>query len=116
MLTPCGTFTYGEVEDYCVQVIPGNSVSSIQNDLYDIIVFPNPFTDEINLSMHLVSDTDIQLSVFSVTGQLSYSKTFLNCTSGKNSFVLKPDLPMGMYLLQIKGNKGQTSRKIIKIN
>ena len=112
----CGSFTYGEVEDYCVQVIPGNGVRSIQNDLYDISIFPNPFTDEINLSMHLVSDTDIQLSVFSITGQLSYSQTLLNCISGKNSFVIKPELAKGVYLLQIIGNKGQTSRKIIKIN
>ncbi|MPN46146.1 hypothetical protein SDC9_193729 [bioreactor metagenome] len=48
-LTPCGTFTYGQVEDYTVKITSSTmAVSTVNKDA--LTVYPNPFKDILRIS------------------------------------------------------------------
>lgn len=109
----CGTTDYGEIEDYCVQVVPGLSITKLAEDIFDVAVFPNPFEEELTVQIDLKKETDVDLSIFSSTGQLAYQQNLGFQGIGKHQFLLQPNLPNGVYFLKIQTKEGQVSKLII---
>lgn len=101
--SPCGTFTYGEVEDYAVKITAdlavGNAnVSSVQ-------VYPNPATDVLNVSK--VSNNAIY-SIYNVAGQI--------VAKGKitDNKVQVAKLQAGVYIISVEDNGNVEKVKFIK--
>lgn len=76
----------------------------------NLSVFPNPFSDQIQLSgKELSGISSVQL--FSVTGQLVYSQTVNNT----NTITLNvQDLPAGSYILRVNSGTKQAIQKLMK--
>jgi hypothetical protein len=76
----------------------------------NLSVFPNPFSDQIQLSgKELSGISSVQL--FSVTSQLVYSQTVNNT----NTFTLNvQDLPAGSYILRVNSGTKQAIQKLMK--
>ncbi|MDC0230724.1 S8 family serine peptidase [Aureispira] len=112
----CGSTDFGEIEDYCVQIIPGNSIAEVQGKMPDITVFPNPFTNQITIQYSEVAVSDIGVSLFSVAGQLLYKQQISGASQIQGKIVLKPKIAQGIYLLQIISKDWQISKRVIKLN
>lgn len=75
----------------------------------DIIVYPNPVTNDLNISIANYIAVE-QISIYSLVGQLVRS-----IDSGSNIQTINmSDLTNGVYIVKIKTNQGVIDQKIIK--
>ncbi|MCD1118317.1 GEVED domain-containing protein [Chryseobacterium turcicum] len=101
----CGTFGYGEVEDYDVYLsTESNLAVSEVNKNREISIYPNPSSDILNISGISI---DIEFEIYNAAGQkLSEGKT-------KNKTVNVAHLVKGVYFIVLK-EKENSRFKFIK--
>jgi hypothetical protein len=99
--TPCGTSSYGQVEDYSLN-IGQLAVADVKKN--NISIYPNPATDVINIS-NVSSKTKFE--IYSVGGQLVNQ----GITDGK---VNVSKLTKGVYILTVDSNGEKSQTKFIK--
>ena len=87
------------------------------NNLQVKSVFPNPFTNEIQIAVTLSNDQDIRLNLLSNDGKVLLSKDIKGKT-GTNTILFNNlgSLPKGVYLLQSITRDGNTNEKLLKVN
>ena len=106
-LTSCGASSYGEVEDYTVNIIhtpdPAPSITGINlAEPFKLFIYPNPAKDEIEVNYFLSEEDDkIELQIFdmqgrSVLGSILSGKKDIN----KNTIDIST-LGNGQYTLQL---------------
>ncbi|MCG2792529.1 MAG: M12 family metallo-peptidase [Weeksellaceae bacterium] len=99
--TPCGTSSFGQVEDYSLNI----GVLAVQDvKKNNIQIYPNPATDFINIS-NISSKTKFE--IFNVGGQLVNQ----GMTDGK---VNVSKLIKGVYILTVESNGEKSQTKFIK--
>ena len=102
-MDPCGTYTYGEVEDYAVSISPTLGVGAV--NVQSAQVYPNPAIDLLNITK--VSDK-ATYKIVSMTGQVVASGRVVN------NKVQVSQLVKGAYIIAID-NGGEVSQvKFIK--
>ncbi|WPO76991.1 GEVED domain-containing protein [Flavobacterium sp. KACC 22761] len=102
----CGTYTYGETEDYTLNVSGGTAKfkesKNIEVTNTEVVVYPNPTVDILKIDFGLAEKENIQISIYDLNASLLktiYAKREL----GQNSIdVNVSDLKAGQYLLSIK--------------
>lgn len=101
--------------EVCVPPKKGPQSSSSQNDVRSIslqsnlTIYPNPTNDQITIELP-DSESDIQLNIYSTTGQLVYSQT-------TNNAIERIDLsavPAGVYIVMANGDFGTITKKVTK--
>lgn len=102
---PCGTFTYGEVEDYGVTFVNTNLAVNETTKSKEFSVYPNPVSDVLQIS-GLSEETDYE--IYSLTGQ----KTGEGRTSANKLDV--SHLAKGIYFIRFKNKETITRFKFIK--
>lgn len=119
------TFTYapGEYHIYTDMRLPKPdlSVSSpqpfvpgITADVYNTSLYPVPFSDELNIELHAVESSNMQILIYNINGQLVHSET-KSLTNGKNKISLNLNyLKSGTYFYVLRSGKTNLSGKIIK--
>jgi hypothetical protein len=91
------------------------------NQLHSVSVFPNPFTDFININVDLDNDDYLECSVIDLSGKTVAIVGSGNYIKGKHMFTWSgmstsgEDLHQGFYIIQIVTTKGTTSRKVAKL-
>ncbi|WP_201743841.1 GEVED domain-containing protein [Hymenobacter busanensis] len=109
--TSCGTFSYGETEDYTVNVTGGLRTSETEKAaLADYKVFPNPTSDVLNLVLPVGRDhSAVQVQVFDVRGaelkQVRYDGSGMLNVSG---------LRAGVYTLRVTDGGEVVHQRFIK--
>ncbi len=80
----------------------------------NLLVFPNPFSDEINLSLgDFFLETDGIVWITNVSGKTIRE---VQWTKGKNTLEINSEnLPAGIYTVILKTQAGVTSRKLVKM-
>ena len=99
----CGSFTYGQVEDYTV------NITSAAKDTANTIAFnlyPNPVKGEV-LNISNLSGAS-SYSIYNMMGQ-EVSKGII-----ENDAVFVGSLRAGTYLLEVTNENGSTSKRFIK--
>jgi hypothetical protein len=110
--TSCETFTYGEVEDYSVNITTGSTSKTERGEVTTWsntgrVVYPNPVKDYLVLK--LAEGTSIQsLKVSTLNGAT------LQATEKYEDQLNVSGLPSGMYILSIKTDKGLIREKFVK--
>jgi hypothetical protein len=81
-----------------------------------LTAYPNPFTNEINLSLYLASPQNIRVTVYNVTGAVVMQPFAQQGASGINvvNIPMAADLPAGMYLLRIECGEEVRTQNVIK--
>jgi len=75
------------------------------NKVYDVLVYPNPFKQELTIS----AGETVSAEVFNTLGQLIIAKTI-----NGNGTINTTELAAGVYYLNVKGSAGSKTLKIIK--
>ncbi|MBC5991735.1 M4 family metallopeptidase [Pontibacter cellulosilyticus] len=115
--TSCETFSYGEVEDYSVNIgtsLSASLASSVVNaELLgddagpDVVVYPNPTSNYILVSTPAEKAT---VQVMSITGiELLRAEV-----KGANQRVDVSSLPSGIYMIRIHDGQKETHQRLIK--
>ncbi len=115
--TPCETFSYGEVEDYTVNLTTvavngianfgDPSAATLGNVRTSYYIYPNPGADYIQINMS--SDTKVSLTIYNISGQKV--KAF-NLTG--NQKINIANLPAGMYTITINDGRKMDVKRFIK--
>ena len=116
--TPCETFSYGEVEDYTVNLttIAVNGLANFSNPSAITLgnvhpsyyIYPNPATDFIQLNM-MSADNEVNLAIYNMNGEKIKA---LHLTG--NHKINIADLPAGMYTITINDGRKLDVRRFVK--
>ncbi|MFK7774793.1 MAG: carboxypeptidase-like regulatory domain-containing protein [Saprospiraceae bacterium] len=96
-----------------IQLPPPQFSISLKN------TFPNPFSDEINLEIYSATKSDIQISLFNISGQKIYQVTQGVIEGNQNVYLNLKNVRLedGEYILHLREKDGQVqSRKLIRLN
>jgi hypothetical protein len=96
-----------------ITIICPTSVNSANIDR-TIKVYPNPATDAVNITADYVDNGDYELIVQNVLGQTIYTQSFTVKNNMMKEQVSLAPYANGVYMLQVKGNGLNMSKKIEK--
>lgn len=102
----CGTYNYGETEDYTLNVSGGTAKfkesKNIKETNTEIVIYPNPTVDILKIDFGLAENKNIQVFIYDLNASLL--KTInANGNLGQNNIEVNvSDLKAGQYLLSIK--------------
>ncbi|MCX7954821.1 MAG: C10 family peptidase [Bacteroidales bacterium] len=92
------------------------SVSSLKTDDYNIVISPNPFNNEIFLTLTLLDDSNITIEFFDILGkQINNCRVSLN--KGRNSVALQnylQKIKSGVILMKVTIDNSSLMYKIVK--
>ena len=99
---PCETFTYGEVEDYTVNV--SEQTLNIEDIAFnDLKVYPNPFTNELDIKIPaMLSGHDFSVNIYDSLGRLVYSEDIISLSDDHLKISNLSAFNNGTYLLQVR--------------
>ena len=108
--TSCTTYTYGEVEDYTVNIVGNVALNRVNDNISNYVLFPNPTSDVIHLNMVSEKAESKQFSIYNSVGQLQYSVNY-SLSEGMNYVEFNTaELEKGIYVLKIDGEQPKTVR------
>jgi hypothetical protein len=114
-VSSCGTYTYGETEDYTVNIAAGSITrpqdngSLVNTDKIEVLVYPNPATDLVNIELTQAA-TEAKLVIVNALGQVVYQSEI-----SENRHTLDMStFASGLYLMQIKSSEGELTERIVK--
>ena len=106
----CTETTYGETEDYMVNIVE-SSLGLIENNFqYKPLVYPNPTVGDFSIDLGAIYN-NVKITLTDINGRIiQFKNTLLN----GRFFDLAIDSSTGMYLLIVESGKNRAVIKIIK--
>jgi hypothetical protein len=106
----CGTkSTY----EYKITVENETGFNTINNDIEKVLIYPDPFTEIINIKLNQESNNGIsEVTIYSLNGKIVLQQTIASNQFSLNTSKLKSNV----YLIQIKNDKIDVIKKLIKTN
>jgi len=114
--TACEQFTFGEVEDYTVQILPEASIDRSQNgsSLRQFSVFPNPATDNINIDLGDFAGQEGLLLVYNASGR-RMAEVMLAPKTPARLNISSAAWPGGPYVVQIHTNRKNPVAQVLLV-
>jgi hypothetical protein len=111
---PCESFSYGEVEDYTVNII--DSTLGIEDEILNTFtMYPNPSaTGEVTIKMPNEIN-EFTVSVSNLLGQQVLTKKF-NRVYNNIHTISTAHLKEGVYYVSVKTDLGKATKKIVLLN
>jgi hypothetical protein len=109
-IVPCGQSTYGEVEDYTVNITTSGA-SLLENNLSAIIIYPNPSSDFLNIDLSSTNEEVQSIFLVDITGKLIQTIDVLENT---NISLNVSSLASGLYHLMISSASNSIVRQVVK--
>jgi hypothetical protein len=104
----CEETQYGETEDYMANIVESLGMDNIQ--IENISIYPNPIINMLNVNIG--ANSDLNYSIFNITGQIILKGEFIS----SNNRVNFSELSKGIYFLQVLNTQlnKQNTYKLIK--
>ena len=116
--TPCEAFTYGEVEDYTVNIT--NSSKSATESTLAILgtnvnakLYPNPANGETTLELITDDITNVSYKVIDLQGRVLITKDDIVVNGYQEERIDISNLKNGIYFIMVYNNKINNSYKLI---
>ena len=109
-ISPCEVSTYGEVEDYTIN-ITASSASLLENDLSEITIYPNPSNDILNIDLSSANEVVQSIFLVDITGKLIQTIDVLENT---NISLNVSSLASGLYHVMISSASNSIVRQVVK--
>jgi PKD repeat protein len=110
-IDPCAVATYGETEDYTINITAGGGVGVIENSLTNANIYPNPTDNELIVDLSAVSELVSKITLLDVTGKVVKSQ--VSMVNSETKFDLT-DIASGLYQVVITGSESTLTKRIIK--
>ena len=104
-------FDFDEDSDDCFSNGFGGDVPEVGK--LDVIVYPNPLTEQLHISVNQMEDTHLSIHVFNIMGICVYRDTIEGSRYDKE--INLDFLPKGAYVVLIEQSDKKFTQKIIKI-
>ena len=111
MTAPNGNFGDSAVHYFCLPYVINNQTNL--NKINEFKVFPNPTDGMVYIDLALKESEEIQLELYSVTGQLLQNINKLNIVSARFAFDLKA-YSAGMYFVKLRVGDKTYAKKVVK--
>jgi M6 family metalloprotease-like protein len=117
--TACETFSYGEVEDYTINITASssapinfdNNAELLGNELIEpYLVYPNPATDRISIKTVGI-EGNVTIRIYNTNGQIVRELISLDCLTN----VEIGDLPKGVYIISVDEEKEPIKKRFVKL-
>lgn len=106
----CGTVTYGEIEDYTVNVILGNSINELSAS--DWVVFPNPSNGDMSIR-YSGNDAKASVELFDVAGRIVHQEQRQLNGGQRVDLGLAGKLTGGIYTLRLTTANGRSEQRVV---
>ncbi|MFM7300240.1 MAG: GEVED domain-containing protein, partial [Crocinitomicaceae bacterium] len=110
-IDPCAIATYGETEDYKINITASGGVGVEENSLSFVNIYPNPTESEVIIDLTAVSENVSKITLLDVTGK--QVKTIRITENSITKFDVS-NLASGLYQVIISGSESTLTRRIIK--
>jgi len=111
--SPCETFSYGEVEDYTVNVSTSGRVEG-QSLISDFTIFPNPAVDQTTLRFNSKDAMDVKINLYDAVGRKVQSISLENVIGTHDETLEVSNLKAGIYHIFVEANGKRESYKLVK--
>ena len=108
--TPCGLASYGEVEDYTLNIVAFSSVEEITAASW--LVFPNPSNGDFTIQ-YGGTDGRVAMEVFDMTGRVVYNNVKGMTRGEQHLLPLAGRLATGTYVLRLTSTEGTHEQRVI---
>ena len=111
---PGNPFRFGEVEDYCVDVIDINNTNDLPNEIA-ITLISNPVKDVVSFNLSSEFQSNLKVTMYGIDGKFIKSQLW-NTSIGKSTQQMNTsELANGLYIINITDGSRSTSFKIAKL-
>ena len=108
----CGTYGYGETEDYLVSI--PSLVGIEENEMLNTIsVYPNPTTGLFNITTSNANFTQLTISVIDIQGKEVFNTSDKNYSANYNKQINLEGLAKGIYYIRLNTGAGVKTQKLI---
>lgn len=98
-----------QITGSCTPFIDGIDPATI---LKSIKAYPNPTDDKLTVEMELTEVEPTSIAVYSLLGQMVHEESFSRLSNSYREVISLPQLPEGVYLLQIKAGRETHHQKL----
>ncbi|NBU48060.1 MAG: T9SS C-terminal target domain-containing protein, partial [Flavobacteriales bacterium] len=110
-IDPCAIATYGETEDYTINIIASGGAGVDDSALSYVNVYPNPTENEVTVDLTAATENVSKITLLDVTGK--EVKSLVVTENSITKFDIS-NLASGLYQVVIAGSESTLTRRIIK--
>jgi PKD repeat protein len=111
-IDPCAVATYGETEDYTVNLTAGSGVGIEESSLNNILVYPNPANESVSIDLSNVQEKLNEIQLVDITGRVLRTENVLENIKVYNMNV--SGLAQGTYTVVCKGINATSTKRLVK--
>lgn len=111
-IDPCAVATFGETEDYTVNITQGGTTNLDDLNADHVLIYPNPVNNEFNVDISALNGLTNEIQLLDVTGRVISKQLTNNSTSSYNFST--GNLANGSYYVKVIGTNHEFTKKLIK--
>jgi len=111
-ISPCGSATYGEVEDYNITLVASTADITEQDLLNGVAIFPNPVNEMVSADLTNFTNESVTVELIDMTGKVLASQVNVEGTIVQ---IPMQQLAKGLYQVRISTNGNAITKRVVKL-